>query len=486
MQKYSNVLMLTALSLGLNFSAYSSEYEGAPNIEQRVNQFTGFQAYQSLLNIEKSVGYDGATQVQPWSGNYWPLYQGQIGYAYAAREPKHRKKLAPYLRRFKDRMGDIQNKLKRDRLNKSDLEKLSPSEKYDLYLGDHSFTLTNAIWHSLEEADGGRDRKTKIKDWEGICHGWAAASAYSKRPTHKTIVTSLDGKFSIPFYPDDLKALSTLLWANSLVQDQTIMEGLRCNTKGVERDYGTGKIVTTRCKGVNPGVFHLSLTGLVGQKHMPFIINKNNDEEIWNQPVSSYHYKFYNVQTGAEGSLQQTALPIQAADDQFTKFRPQGTKYLVGVEMQLNYSSEVDPSHQDRDEVKHDSIEKLSLKYDLELDSAYHVLGGEWIDASSVHEAGRPDFPGFMWRFKYDYPFASSIVDQKTPEPNTSNYNPSVLIQLSKEASAFRYNRYVIDDSGDFDKTVFDENGKPVLSYKELRPQPIAKVVNYLVGLSNQ
>ena len=475
------VIILGALISSL---ASASEKEGAVNIQSRVNAFTGGRGYLSLLQLEGNIPHQAKTSQPPWSGNYWPLYQGQIAYAYEDGRGPAGKKLEQFYRFYQRRMNRFERLMSRNRVRESDIARLAPSEKYDLFLGDRSFTLTKSIWASLLEANDGRDRQHKIKDWEGICHGWAAASAYSKRPTNQLTLRSLDGRMNIPFYPDDLKALSTLLWANSLVQDSAIMEGYLCS-HGSQRDYGTGKIMTTRCKGVNPGVFHLSMLGMVGQKHQSFIINKNNDEEIWNQPVHGYDFKYYNVNTGIEAPLRLAALPITAASDRFKPFRPPGTAMLVGVDMVITYATEVDPSHQPSDGTSHDELETMHVRYDLELDAGYTVLGGEWIDSDSPHDAGSR-YPGFMWRFPYDYPLASSVVEARVPDPGTSGFNSSTLMSLQREAAQFRYQRFVVNDSGEVDRPELDENGRPIPSHKELRPQPLAKVVSYLVDLSNQ
>src|SRR5690606_24999070 len=71
--------------------------------------------------------------------------------------------------------------------------------------------------------------------WEGICHGWAVAAGGSARPLKTVNIRLPNGKI-LPFYPDDIKALISLMYANSVVQDNVIVEGLRCDDKRPERD----------------------------------------------------------------------------------------------------------------------------------------------------------------------------------------------------------------------------------------------------------
>src|SRR5690606_16533967 len=109
--------------------------------------------------------------------------------------------------------------------------------------------------------------------WEGICHGWAVAAGIVPRPTQTVWVKLPNGK-NMPFYPNDIKALASLLWANSDVQGQVLVEGLRCNRKFPDRDkHGryidierdpNDKELLPRCADVHPAIFHLALVNIVG------------------------------------------------------------------------------------------------------------------------------------------------------------------------------------------------------------------------------
>jgi hypothetical protein len=304
-----------------------------------------------------------------------------------------------------------------------------------------------------------------------------------RRPTKKFTVASIDGRFNIPFYPDDMKALGSLLWANSLIQDNSMVEGIRCDTNNPAIDYGSGKVLRTRCKGVNPGVWHLSVLGLIGEKHMPFIINKNNDIEIWNQPVTGYDFKYYNPKTNETGNVETVAVLEKSYDDGFAAFRDPKTVYIVGVDMEFHYMDETEPSHAETDDQTKDSVKNMHMKYELELDAGYNVLGGEWAPTDDRDRRWIPNYPAFMWRFKSDYPIAESIMDIKVPDVNDPGFHDVSLMRgLSAGASAFRYQKYRIDDTGDTDKLALDDKGNIIPEGLELRPQPLGKVVYDLMG----
>ncbi len=435
----------------------------------------------NLMQIDATVPKEAKPKDQPWSGSYWALHVGSIGDEYARRIglikkinsfDKNKKVFEKQLEKILDDINDLDEKV---------IDKMSPSEKYDLYLGDHRFTLTRAAWQTVVEV---QDRFKKVPLWTGSCQGWSVASIFVPRPQKAITIMSLDGRYLIPFYPDDLKALATLLWANSLVQDQAVLVGMRCNSKHPQVDETNGKVLDTTCQGVNPGVFHLALLEIMGKKKSSFVMNRTNNTEVWNQPLSAYSFQYYNLLDSKEGSLKDSMVEIAKIKDRFSKYRPAGTKYLVGVNMVVSYQSETRATHHKENSEKNDKVKKMYLRYDLELDQNYQVLGGEWLDSkdpdpeeetdSNQMATKLPTFPGFIWKFQTMDPAAYSIVDSKVPEVNSSNYNAQTLVPLSREAAAFRYNHYKRD-----------ANGNQTITYQELMPQPIAKVVNALIQMSS-
>lgn len=479
-------MQLKGIFLGIplflySVSSFADATEGAAHIQDRVNRFVNSDhAYRSLLDYQSKVGFSGSSAFQPWSSTFWPLDQGMAAFAYADKGG-HRHNFGSNQMNFNSRMKTLTRRIENNRLSEYDLDTMSPTEKYDLFLGDTNFTLSRAIWQSLAEHEKSTKRK-KIQDWEGVCHGWSPAAVYMRRPQKKFTVSSIDGRFSIPFYPDDLKALGSLLWANSLVQDHSIVEGIRCDTNGPQVDYGSGKVLRTRCKGVNPGVWHLVVLGLIGEKHMGFIINKNNDIEIWNQPATGFEFKYYNPKTEATGKVEEVSIPVKQYDDAYVKFRDPNTAYIVGVDMNFKYIDETEPAHEETDDPSRDAVATMHMRYELELDAGYNVLGGEWTWTNDQERKYIPNYPAFMWRFQSDYPMALSIMDVKT----TADYktDPTLMRALSAGASSFRYQRYEIDDTGDVDVLKLDENGKPIPAGLELRPQPIGRVVYDLFKLA--
>ncbi len=93
------------------------------------------------------------TKSKPWTSSYWPLSKGTIA------DPYEDSKVGYYVTTswinwesnydsFQDRKREVLAHI--DSLSDQELEKLAPSEKYDLLLGDRSFDLTNRLFDYMK------------------------------------------------------------------------------------------------------------------------------------------------------------------------------------------------------------------------------------------------------------------------------------------------------------------------------------------------
>src|SRR5690606_33197624 len=130
-------------------------------------------------------------------------------------------------------------------MSQRDLDKLSPSEKYDLLLGDFNFGLTKQEKAEVKQAM--RNDDGEIPYWFGLCHGWAAASYMESEPGEKAAVLSPDGLL-LNFYSADLKALFSRHYSDAKVRTNFI--GGRCNEQKVKRD-AQGRVLQPECRDVN-------------------------------------------------------------------------------------------------------------------------------------------------------------------------------------------------------------------------------------------
>ena len=438
-----------------------------------------------------------ATKFQPWSGSYWPDIMGGIAnhwrdhdlfwaqIRFGLRYDVAKKAVNNDFKAVQEKFNEWDNK----KLN----DKLAPSEKYDLLVGDRNFTLTRAIIDemdfradhrlALKKRDGtesdsdvneGLDNNTFLTDvqdesgnstayqkydnqveyrywkkgggglayWSGICDGWGPASIYLPRPVKPITVTGALGH-KITFYPDDLKALGSYLFARTNTPYFSTMNykfaGRKCDERGSAPDTDrVGYVRDLRCNDLDPGVFHLALINRIGVDGMGFVMDVDNNLKINNHPVASYTLTYFNPQTGVEGSLKNSMVTRFAMGDGYAKRRNPATKYLVGVKADLSYmfyiwpeggriprkyriNEDVKKRNKEYDTTAQDTMSGDSYSYDLELDEKGNILGGEWgrrADEDAQVAVKYSNQPDFIWMANTDaLPFsemsAYAIAGQK-------------------------------------------------------------------------
>ncbi len=339
----------------------------------------GKKVIKSLAEMENQGLMWAALETPPWTDDYWPMFRGGLGSRYA--DPYY-----PSQSSWHDMKAYIENDPVTsvlERANPDELRVLSPSEKYGLWIGDASDQLTQASW---AEGQWQIDNNSgKIENWMGICDGWAPAAFMEQRPIKKVTVPAADGQTQLEFYPSDIRALASLLWAKTRFESRYL--GSRCNDRVVRR-YRDGRAVDPACDDVNPGAWHIALVSQLGAQKKPMLIDSTFDFEIWNQPVYSYSYSYFNPATGRSvGTLDEAMVDIaQWRRDRFARYRSENTAFVVGISMELTYTNEADPV-QVEDETGYEEVyETVRYVYDLELNAAGEIIGGEW------YQNAHPDF----------------------------------------------------------------------------------------------
>ncbi len=161
----------------------------------------------------------GKLTEMPWSGDYWPTYKGGITYRWNDKDLEEEKRFSYEVAKdFKD-------------LKEEDIKKLSPAEKYDIYLGRSEFPLTNyerKRTNILKTIEGHEsyEKDFKIPTWEGLCHAWAPATILYSNPEPVTMIGKKGHK--IEFGSSDIKALLTY-HLHLAKAPRTRFLGSRCN-----------------------------------------------------------------------------------------------------------------------------------------------------------------------------------------------------------------------------------------------------------------
>jgi hypothetical protein len=317
---------------------------------------------------------------QPWSGDYWADYLGGLGKRYADRN-------FPRSSSWHENHDYIQRHPAAAIVSQggTGVDLLSPAEKYDLLVGDTTGRLTAAMWAAGEsccQAAG------KVETWLGICDGWAAASYMLPRPTQPVTVLAANRGPRITFYPADIKALASLLWASASTVSRFI--GHRSTEKDPPTD-ANGRVISPDAFDTNPGTWHMAVVNQLGVAGRSLVMDATYDYEVWNQPVAGYEYRYFNPQTMRLASTLKDATVTRSAytRDRFEKYRSRDAASYVGVIMQVHYMVETEPKHHSSDGPSKDDVNTVTYKYDLELDTADRIIGGEWFTGKA--------HPDFLW-----------------------------------------------------------------------------------------
>ena len=340
-----------------------------PKDEQVSSLMEGRKEIVTLVEIQKTGLNQAVTGIDLWSGHYWPHYQGSLAIRY----------------RDSSFIGLMKNHEQFDKFKELSEKKplytysgnenlLSPAEKYDLLVGDPSMSLTKYSWSVGEKAE----KLGKVPTWRGICDGWSSAAQKMPRPV-KSVRLKTSQNSLITFFPEDIKALGSLLYARA--QENVIFLGKRC--------YPVIGLFTGACAGTNPGTLHKALVNRVGLLKKTFNADVSTSSEVWNYPVKSYKFTYYNVFDGEESANFNDVYEVFQKKNRFSRSlrRDENTYAIVGVKAEVVFADmrganllETDSATQDQNLVK-------IYNYDLELDRNFQILGGEWYS----------NMPDFIW-----------------------------------------------------------------------------------------
>ncbi len=349
-------------------------YENYDRADHLVDNFQ----YSSPETIEAAGLQQSKLDESPWSDDYWPLYKGILGCRYADPDfPNSTDWSANFTYVVNNKPEDI---IATDNVEQINL--LSPAEKYDLLVGDKSGTLTRKMW---EQGRQYHDSQGTVETWMGICHGWAPAAYMLSRPRNTVEVIAVNGML-LRFYPSDIKALASLLWAQ--VPTFTKFIGGRCNDQNPDRDPINGRLISSQCFDTNPGTWHLSLVNQIGVSRRSMILDATYDYEVWNQPINGYKFWYFNPQEMKwADSFAEAKVNLNAfTNDMFKDYRSAGIASVVGIMNRVQYVVETSPSHSENDSPSADAINTVDYYYDLELDHHGDIIGGEW------YQNKHPDF----------------------------------------------------------------------------------------------
>lgn len=440
MFKHIKIVLFTPLLLIIsNFFTCSSkataqldfewDYENHP--QNMVDRYT---------TVFHELPLEGEIQNRPWSGDYWPTQKGGISYRWYVRKAsphdgldrfgydllnmkkyqkdikskKHlinRKTKIEFIREYGPREGiaKFNEYIKTAPKIVIDPAELSPSEKYDLFMGDKNWTLTRrerersdikGLIEALKK-DPKVNRENFIPSWWGLCHAWAPATILYKNPNPigysnpfkrdpLPIKLKNPSGIEVPFGSADIKALLTvhLDIAESLPGTTTFL-GSRCNLKLEEhfQSYDRGEISEIELRGLleregcndtNAGSFHVSLTNLVGHYKTGFVMDHDRGSEVWNQGIVSYKV------------LEHIEKPVPE------KFKKNVSK-IITIKNKVTWISEINQSWKKVILAGRNGFQKSVYNYDLYLNKKNEIIGGAWLEQINHSNKKWKDRPDFLW-----------------------------------------------------------------------------------------
>lgn len=412
-----------------------SSIESSDRVEDLAETYVS--AEEIIRNLDK-LPVKGEVSGDYWSGDYWSMNWGLTSYRYSSEKKfkLYKNAVEAYLQpeEWLERFGNMD--LKTLAL---EVALWSPSEKYDLFVGDSKFTLTR------EQKSEGADfvqSDGKVEDWFGICDGWSPASIFVPAPK-KTVVSKGLGGVELRWLPDDIRALASLAWTNGDYTHNLV--GRRCDSVN-PKTYKNGRISEVECADSNPATFHFALTNMIGLNKTPFIMDATFDAEVWNQPVLAYEIKYFNPRYPKQKSYNYRDVMVPY-DDSFKKrdrfqrpltrgYRKQnkyydgGVEAIVGVQATVIYLVEYQAEFNLQ---PHENVtERVTYTYDLEFHEKGNELvpmGGEW------HENTHPDF---FWVPKKGT-VASAKWDIRLPKINPQSGPNANLTSIARQSSKEGY-----------------------------------------------
>ncbi len=141
------------------------------------------------------------------------------------------------------------------------LFRLSPTEKYDLAVGDYAFRATkNSLLNS-------HNAEPKPRFWDGLCNGVAAAALEEPEPFNTVEVVNPDG-FAVTFHPNDLKALLALTYFRPARAEAI---GVQC----ISAVLDNGRVCS-----MNPAGYVVAVLNRIGLAHRSFLVDVHPSPQI--------------------------------------------------------------------------------------------------------------------------------------------------------------------------------------------------------------
>lgn len=451
------------LSLSLSLLAVSTVANaGAWNSANNPNWFnTSWHPTQYKYNFQY-LPLKGrvADEHTPWADSYWPKNRGAMTYRWQEHQASGMSQdLTSAQRKAKFFDYKFYSKKELQNMSEAEINMLSPLEKYSIYIGDYNYSLVkkyrgknspdDLYWegycHAWAPAALHFDEPAPVvrKNADGI------RVPFGSGDVKALLIANYADQFGFKVFGDRLdnrqigqKCTSTFQYPVTKIKDgveimadygdtdglddvelESYIYEYQTNARRVYSSKGTewlqrnanqvlnpnlAKMVrqaanAPECEDTNAGAFHVTMANQLGLMKEGFLMDKNRDAEIWNQPVYGFESKIIGDEAptakAAAGTkfIKVLETKLMYADDTdygwtfyfptlTNLFKPEPKfmeEYLRYQDMLIREGDETEYSHYP-DHV----VDAATYRYKLELDASGKILGGEWITL---------DRPDFLW-----------------------------------------------------------------------------------------
>ena len=323
------------LAVELNDAELSHTLEAAPG-RTRLSGYDGYNDPSLMLDDPErqwaQLPRSGRLPNQPWSGSYWPKYKGGIAYRWQTGESHTYDLLSE---------DEVQN------ASEAQLRRLSPAEKYDLFVGNTDYPLTLHVQSATSPTEA---------TWTGYCHGWTIASSHYEEPRPVTMISPSGQK--IRFGSSDVKALLTF-FKGEVVRSTWAEHEWSPERKGIGTVCGSSNPRSESCTDTNAGAFHIVIANRLGLQQQDVFMDVEPTYEKWNQPIFGYR--------------------TRVLDERQTPDRGPSAVREIVVATEVDYAMEIEPTWDTVGGTRESSAKTVTYTYTLQLNTAGEITGGEWV-----------------------------------------------------------------------------------------------------------
>jgi hypothetical protein len=146
-----------------------------------------------------------------------------------------------------------------------------------------------------------------IPHWFGVCHAQAPLKILELAPRCPVTMNN------VTFYPEDIDALFSQFYDGFNLNP--IFAGARYNGPKTPELDGYGRPKDPAHRDVNPGMYVLALTNMIGIQKRAILQDSDSGPEVWNSPIGTYNLtslKRFTLEEGAQKFWNVTKYPFNS------------------------------------------------------------------------------------------------------------------------------------------------------------------------------